>query len=99
MEFLVPLYKDLRLRRLVMLPITIFSEDSADIIPKSSIICDACGAMVAVDEKDLEDGKLPIGYALCDEEYFIEVVCEGCRCRYFNHLRCYNNLEEALGGE
>jgi len=99
MEFLIPIYKDLRLQKLVKLPITIFSEDTVVIITKSSILCDACGAMVAVDEKDLEDGKLPIGYALCDGVFFIEVVCEECRKRYYKHLKIYNDLEEALGGE
>ena len=28
-------------------------------------------------ERDLDEG-LPMGYALCDEQYLIEVVCEYC---------------------
>lgn len=96
--FLVPLYRDLRLQKLVKQPVVIFFGGDVSIIPKDVILCDVCNNVVAVEERDLELGdRLPIGYALCDDEYILEVVCEECRRKHFQHLRCYNDLEEALG--
>jgi len=68
-----------------------------ELIEKAAILCDGCGRQVAVTEKDLDAG-LPMGYALCDKECIIEVVCEECRRRYFEHLRAYDDLDQALNG-
>ena len=98
--FLIPLYKDLRVLRLVKTPTVIAMFDkylnicNVDIIYKDIIVCDTCSSPVAEDEEDLEKG-MPIGYAVCDEEYIIEVVCEGCRRRYFKDARIFDSLEEA----
>ena len=52
---------------------------------------------VAVKKSELRE--LPTGYALCDERFIVEVVCEDCRRKYFKHLKVYRDLDEALGGE
>jgi len=89
--FLVKICSDLRIQRLLWRPVTMigFDEHGAvrevQLIEKTMIICDTCGARVAVTERDLDEG-LPMGYALCDEECIIEVVCEDRRRRYFKHL-------------
>jgi len=101
--FLIRICRDLRIQKLLWRPMTIFSMDEqgtvydVELIEKSAILCDACGRRVAVTEKDLDEGLL-MGYALCDEECVIEVVCEDCRRRYFKHLRCYDDLDQALDG-
>ena len=102
--FLVTIYSDLRIQKLLWRPVTMLSFDRSgaisdvELIEKSAILCDACGRRVAVTEKDLDEG-LPMGYALCDDECIIEVVCEDCRQRYFKHLKIYDDLEQALGGD
>jgi len=101
--FLVTIHADLRIRRLLWRPITVISLDEGgdiidvELIGKAAIICDSCGRRVAVDGKDLEEG-LPMGYALCDKECIVEVVCEECRKRYFRGLRVYDNLDDPLEG-
>ena len=101
--FLIRICKDLRIQRLLWRPVTMVSFDrrgvigDVELVEKSVIVCDSCGQRVAVTEKDLDE-KLPMGYALCDEECIIEVVCEDCRQRYFKHLRIYDDLEQALDG-
>lgn len=85
--FLILLYRDLRVQKLVKQPTVTFFDGSVEIILKDHVACDSCGAGVAVNEKELEDEEPPVGYILCDEEYIIEVVCEGCRRRYFKDLR------------
>jgi len=49
--------------------------------------------------RESELRELPTGYALCDERFIVEVVCEDCRRKYFKHLKVYRDLDEALGGE
>ncbi len=102
--FLVTIYSDIRIQRLIWRPATLMSFDEGgvisdvELVEKPVIVCDTCGARVAVTDKDVEEG-LPMGYALCDEQYLIEVVCEDCRRRYFAGLRVYRSLDEALGGD
>jgi len=102
--FLVTIYSDLRIQKLLWRPATLMSFDESgvisnvELIEKSVIVCDTCGRQVAVTEKDLDEG-LPMGYALCDEECVIEVVCEDCRRKYFAGLSVYHSLDEALGGD
>jgi len=102
--FLVTIYSDPRIQRLLWRPITIISLDDdgtisdVELIEKAAILCDSCGREVAVDSKGLDEG-LPIGYALCDKECIIEVVCEGCRRKYFAALRVYDDLDDPLGGD
>lgn len=100
--FLVTIYSDPRLQRLLQRPLTLidFVDDricDVELIEKSAILCDACGGQVAFTEEDLEQG-LPKGYALCDEECVIEVVCDDCRQKYFEALRVYSDLDDALRG-
>ena len=101
--FLVRIFSDPRIQRLLWRPTTmiVFDErgfiEDVELIEKHAILCDSCGCRVAVRESEL--GELPAGYALCDEEFVIEVVCEDCRRRYFKRLKVYGDLDEALGGE
>jgi len=101
--FLVPIYRDLRIRRIVETPLTIcfMDEDGGieevELVEKTEIVCDACGRRVAIAEEELE--ALPTGYALCDEGEALEVVCEECRRRHYACLRVYDDLDEALGGD
>ena len=101
--FLVTIFSDPRIRRLLWRPVTMIACDEhgfiedVELIEKPAILCDACGCRVAVRESEL--GELPTGYALCDEKFVIEVVCEDCRRKYFKHLKVYRDLDEALGGE
>ncbi len=89
--FLVRIYSDLRIQQLLRRSATMICFDergvvsNVELIEKTAILCDSCGRKVAVTEGDLDEG-LPMGYALCDEEYVIEVVCEDCRRKYFKHL-------------
>ena len=99
--FLVRIDKDLRLQKIVKRPIEVYSFDEGgnvadvELIEKTDIVCDACGIQaLALTEDDLESG-LSIGYAVCDEGYVYEVVCEECRKRYFRGLKIYNDLDEA----
>jgi len=100
--FLIRIYKDLRVQKILQRPITLawFDEKrgliDVELIEKTAILCDACNDRVAVTEEEVEE--FPIGYALCDKEYLLEVVCEDCRRKHFKDLRVYDNLEEALGG-
>jgi len=101
--FLVTIHADLRIRRLLWRPITVMGLDEGgdiidvELIEKAAILCDSCGRRVAADSRDLEEG-LPTGYALCDKECIVEVVCEGCRRRYFPALRVYDSLDDLGGG-
>jgi len=101
--FLVPIHRDLRVQRIIKMPVTICLLDEDDVIEevelveKAEITCDACGRTVAIAEEELE--ALPMGYALCDGEEILEVVCEECRRKYFAALRIYDDLDEALGGD
>jgi len=97
-EFLVRIATDLVIQRLVWRPVVLVSEDGRviDVFYKVVILCDACGERVNAGGEGEE--TLPTGYALCDEERIIEVVCEGCRKRYFWRLPVYDSLEEAERG-
>jgi len=101
--FLIRIYKDLRVQKILQRPITLawFDEKGrmdVELIEKTAILCDACNNPVSITEKEVEEGRLPIGYVLCDKEYLLEVVCEDCRRKHFKDLRVYDCLEEALGG-
>ena len=72
--------------------------EDVELFDKDVILCDVCGRRVAVAERDPDEG-LPMGYALCDEERIIEVVCEDCRRRYFAALKVYRDLDDALRGD
>ena len=99
--FLVRLDRDLRIQRIVRRPIEIygFDEDGeiidVELVEKTAIVCDVCGTQaLAVSSEDLENG-LSVGYALCDDEYIYQVVCDSCRRKYFGRLKIYDNLDEA----
>jgi hypothetical protein len=97
--FLVPIFKDLRVQKLLRRPITIigFEEDriaEVTLIEKSDILCDVCNTPVATIQEEAEGGRT-VGYVLCNGVYIYEVVCEDCRKRYFPRLKIYNDLEEA----
>lgn len=102
-HFLVRIYEDQRIREAVRKPMKIVELDergrvvSIEAIEKTAILCDSCSSELAVDGDGLEEG-LPVGYAVCDEEYVLEVVCEDCRLRFFPSLEVFDDLEEALGG-
>ena len=100
--FLVTIFSDPRIQRLLWRPVTMIACDEhgliedVELIDKPAVLCDSCGRRVAVRESELRE--LPTGYALCDERFIIEVVCEDCRKKYFNNLKVYGDLDEALGG-
>ena len=101
--FLVRLDRDLRIQKIVRRPIEIygFDEDGeiidVELVEKTAIVCDVCGTQaLALTENDLENG-LPVGYALCDNEYVYQVVCDSCRRKYFGRLKIYDNLDQVMG--
>ncbi|MEM4497845.1 MAG: hypothetical protein QW692_03345 [Nitrososphaerota archaeon] len=100
--FLVRVCRDLRIWKLLMRSATIMFFDErgrvrdVELIEKPEILCDVCGGPVAVAEEELE--RLPMGYAVCDEECIIEVVCDDCRRRYFADRPVYDDLDRALDG-
>ncbi len=89
---MVKLHTDLRVQRLVSRPVEIFFGDLVTTIPKSAIVCDACNQQVAVTEQDLKDG-LTEGYAVVDEDFLTEVVCDECRKHYFSDAPIFDTLE------
>ena len=91
--YLVKLYTDLRIQRLVSRPIEIFFGDLVTTIPKSAIVCDTCNQQVAVTEQDLKNG-LSKGYAVIDEDCLVEVVCEDCRKKFFSAAPVLDTLED-----
>ena len=42
----------------------------------------------------VEELGLPVGYAVCDEEAILEVVCQGCRLRYFQGVKAFRTLDD-----
>ncbi len=97
--FLVTLHTDLRVRKLVERPMKLMWTDGygiqVEVIPKEFIVCDACNTRVGVTEKEVEEEGLSVGYAVCDEEAVLEVVCQKCRNRYFSGCPSFKSLEDA----
>jgi hypothetical protein len=98
--FLIPIKDDLRLQRLVSRPMEIYDVGGngvslVDVIPKSAILCDACNDRVGVTEKEVKEEGLPVGYAVCEGGFILQVVCETCRRRYFRSAEVVHDLEEA----
>jgi hypothetical protein len=98
--FLIPIKDDLRLQRLVSRPMEIYDVGDngvslVDVIPKSAIVCDACNDRVGVSEKEVAEEGLPVGYAVIQSDFIIEVVCEACRRKYFGNAEVLHDLEEA----
>ena len=96
--FLVTIHTDPRLRSIVSRPMFFmaFSEGGVvmETIPKDAVVCDACNARVGVTEEEVEELGLPVGYAVCDEEAILEVVCQGCRLRYFQGVKAFRTLDD-----
>ncbi|MEM4284341.1 MAG: hypothetical protein QXS96_07640 [Candidatus Caldarchaeum sp.] len=92
--FLVKIATDPRVKHEVQRPVTMVTPYEVVIIPKDPIVCDACNACVDVNDEEASDVT---GYALCDPDTIIEVVCDECRRRYFPTTPVYQTLEEALG--
>ena len=99
MEFLVPIYSDPRVRGLVERPAKLIWLENGliqvKVIPKPFIVCDGCNARVALTPEEVEEEGLPVGYALCDKEAILEVVCQKCVNRHFSGLRVFRTLREA----
>jgi hypothetical protein len=98
--FLIPIKDDLRLQRLVSRPMEIYNVGDngvslVDVIPKSAIVCDACNDRVGVSEKEVMEEGLPVGYAVIQSDFIIEVVCEVCKRKYFGSAEVVHDLEEA----
>jgi hypothetical protein len=97
--FLIPVKDDLRIGRLVSRPMEIWVGDSygedVEIIPKSAILCDACNKRVGVSDEEVREEGLPTGYAVCEADFILEVVCEACRRKYFGSAEVMHDLEEA----
>jgi hypothetical protein len=97
---LVRVDADKEVKTLVSQPITMIFLDGlgnadVEVIERhGDVVCDACGRAIALDQEDLEKGLIP-GYALVDEGYIVEVICDECRRRYYPRLKIYNTLEEA----
>jgi len=92
--FLIKIATDHWIWYLVHQPVVVGSGDRAAVIPKDAVVCDVCNACVDVNDEEASDVT---GYALCDPDTIIEVVCDECRRRYFPTTPVYQTLEEALG--
>jgi uncharacterized protein with PIN domain len=84
---LIPLHQDQEILRAVKRPVKIVTFKGnkpviVDEIPKTVIVCDDCNTQVATTQKEVDNG-LPVGYAVCDDEYVYEVVCPECRKKYY----------------
>ena len=90
---------DLRLRRVVSLPLELILPDEAGFIvvqlPRDAVLCDYCGCPVATSDEEL--GEYPEGYCLCDSKHVYEVVCRACAAKL--RLKKFNTLEEAFDDE
>ena len=96
--FLVTIHTDPIIRSIVSKPMFFmaFSEGDAvvETIPKDAVVCNVCNVRVGVTEEEVEELGLPAGYAVCDEEAVIEVVCQGCRLRYFQGVKAFRTLDD-----
>jgi uncharacterized protein with PIN domain len=84
---LIPLHQDEKILKAVKRPAKIITFKgnkpvTVEEIPKTIIVCDDCNTQVATTQKEVDNG-LPVGYAVCDDLYIYEVVCEECKEKYY----------------
>jgi len=56
-----------------------------NIIERSELVCDICNRLVAMDEDDIDDGKMD-GYAIEDEGIIDYVLCLECLVEMLNGM-------------
>jgi uncharacterized protein with PIN domain len=78
----IPLHENEKILQLVKQPVKLIFPDEIITIPKPIIVCDICNAQVATNNEEIKNG-LPRGYAVCDEGYIYEVVCDNCLKQYY----------------
>ena len=97
--FLVTIHTDPIIREMVSRPMVFmaFSEGGVvmETIPRDAVVCDGCNARVGVTEEEVEELGLPVGYAVICGNSINEVVCQGCRMRYFEGVKALKTLHEA----
>ena len=100
--FLVRLHRDPVIQRIVWRPIEMWFSDEVVTIPKDVIVCDACGERVATSEDEVEAG-VQEGFAVVEvgdgESWMLEVVCDGCRRKYFSRCEVFDEMSDGLGGD
>ncbi|MEM4346725.1 MAG: hypothetical protein QXI02_07505 [Candidatus Caldarchaeum sp.] len=89
-EFLVSIATDRELLRHLLTPKIVIDSHGYSIIPVE-IRCDHCESRIAINGE-------PRGYAVFDSERLWEIVCEGCRQRFFTRTPVYRTLREGLKG-